>query len=256
MKMMKKVLPALFAIALCFGLAACGSPAASRNSSPASSAPNSSSTPVSSTPESSSIPESSVPESSPPVSGAPESGSSEPSGSEPSSAEPAPEPEETASKILVAYFSATNTTKTLAEYLAEGLGADLYAIVPEEPYTSADLNYRDDNSRSTREMNDPASRPAISGSVENMGQYDTVVIAYPIWWGEAPRIVDTFVESYDFSGKTIIPFCTSGGSGIGSSAKTLETLAGGGSWLEGRRFSGGESKDDMLNWFGGLEIED
>lgn len=243
--MKKKIVTTLLAMALCLGLAACGSPASGGSSSPAPAAPESSSAPESAAPESGSAP----------VSAAPESGPSEPAGSEPSSAEAAPEGEETGSKILVAYFSATNTTKTLAEYLAEGLEADLYAIVPAEPYTSADLNYRDDNSRSTKEMNDPASRPAISGSVAEMSRYSTVVIAYPIWWGEAPRIVDTFVESYDFSGKTVVPFCTSGGSGIGSSAKTLETLAGGGTWLEGRRFGGGESKDDMLNWFGGLDIE-
>lgn len=238
MKMMKKIFSSLLAITLCFGLAACG------GSSSASGAAESNPS-ESSTPESSSTPVSSVPEIAP----------SESVGSESSSSEFIPEPEETASKILVAYFSATNTTKTLAESLAEGLDADIYAIVPTEPYTSDDLNYRDDNSRSTREMNDPASRPAISGSVEDMNRYDTVVIAYPIWWGEAPRIVDTFVESYDFSGKTIVPFCTSGGSGIGSSAKTLETLAGGGNWLDGRRFSGSESKDDMLSWFSGLGIE-
>lgn len=156
---------------------------------------------------------------------------------------------------LVVYFSCTGTTKTLAEYLAAGLGADIYEIVPEDPYTSEDLDYHDDNSRSTQEMDDPSSRPAISGSVENMGQYEIVIISYPIWWGEAPRIVDSFVESYDFSGKTIIPFCTSGGSGIGSSADTLEELAGTGTWMEGTRFDGSESQEDMLNWFQGLGIE-
>ena len=126
--------------------------------------------------------------------------------------------------ILVAYFSATNTTEGVAEHIANGLGADLYEIVPEEAYTDADLNYNDDSSRSTIEMNDPSSRPAISGGVENMEQYDIVFIGYPIWWGEAPRIVSTFMESYDFSGKTLIPFCTSGGSGLGSSASNLAEL--------------------------------
>ena len=119
-------------------------------------------------------------------------------------------------KILVAYFSATGTTKGVAEHIANGLNADIYEIVPEEAYTDADLDYNDNNSRTTIEMNDPDARPAISGSVDNWDSYDTVYIGYPIWWGEAPRIVSTFMESYDFSGKTIVPFCTSGGSGIGS----------------------------------------
>ncbi|MCM1578160.1 MAG: flavodoxin, partial [Ruminococcus sp.] len=123
------------------------------------------------------------------------------------------DPQVQESKILVAYFSATNTTEGVAKRIADGLNADIYEIIPAEPYTSADLDYGDNNSRSTIEMNDPNSRPAISGSVENMGQYDIIFIGYPIWWGDAPRIVSTFMESYDFSGKTIVPFCTSGGSG-------------------------------------------
>lgn len=144
-------------------------------------------------------------------------------------------------KILVAYFSATGTTKGVAEHIANGLNADIYEIVPEDPYTDADLNYNDNNSRTTIEMNDPNARPVISGSVENMEQYDTVFIGYPIWWGEAPRIVSTFVESYDFSGKTIVPFCTSGGSDMGSSAASLEQLTNGATWLDGRRLNGSDS---------------
>lgn len=161
--------------------------------------------------------------------------------------------EETASEqsgTLVVYFSCTGTTKGLAEAVAEELNADLYEIVPEEPYTSEDLDYHDDNSRSTKEMDDPSSRPAISGSVENMEQYDRIILGYPIWWGEAPRVVSTFVESYDFSGKTVIPFCTSGGSGIGSSADALETLAGNGTWLDGKRFDGSESGEDVIKSLG------
>lgn len=154
------------------------------------------------------------------------------------------------SGTLVVYFSCTGTTKGLAEAVAEELNADLYEIVPEEPYTSEDLDYHDDNSRSTKEMDDPSCRPAISGGVENMEQYDRIILGYPIWWGEAPRIVSTFVESYDFSEKTIIPFCTSGGSGIGSSANNLEALAGSGTWLEGTRFSGGESGEDVIKSLG------
>ncbi|MDO4283870.1 MAG: flavodoxin [Eubacteriales bacterium] len=161
---------------------------------------------------------------------------------------------ESGSNVLVAYFSATNTTEGVAEEIAGSLGADLYEIVSAEPYTDADLNYNDDNSRSTIEMNDPSSRPEISGSVENMEQYDIVFIGYPIWWGEAPRIVSTFMESYDFAGKTIIPFCTSGGSGVGSSASNLEELTEGATWLSGTRLSGSASHEDIVEWVNGLGL--
>lgn len=157
-------------------------------------------------------------------------------------------------KILVAYFSATGTTKGVAEHIANGLNADIYEIVPEEPYTDADLDYNDNNSRTTIEMNDPDARPAISGSVENMEQYDIVFIGYPIWWGEAPRIVSTFVESYDFSGKTIVPFCTSGGSDIGSSATSLEQPTNGAAWLDGRRLNGSDSQDTVMEWVNSLDL--
>jgi len=157
------------------------------------------------------------------------------------------------SKVLVAYFSATGTTKTLAEYVADGLNADIYEIVPKEPYTDADLNYNDDKSRSTIEMNDSAARPEISDSVENMEQYDIVFIGYPIWWSEAPRIINTFVESYDFSRKTIIPFCTSGGSGIGSSASNLQKLSDG-EWLSGESFNGGSSRSEVIEWINSLGL--
>ncbi len=157
-------------------------------------------------------------------------------------------------EILVAYFSATNTTEGVAKNIAESLNADLYEITPETPYTSEDLNYNDDKSRSTIEMNDPDSRPAISGSVENMEQYDIVFIGYPIWWGEAPRILCTFVESYDFSDKTVVPFCTSGGSGVGSSASNLEKLTSGAEWLSGTRLNGSSSKDSVAEWINGLGL--
>lgn len=104
------------------------------------------------------------------------------------------------------------------------------------------------------EMNDPDARPAISGSVENMEQYDIVFIGYPIWWGEAPRIISTFVESYDFSGKTIVPFCASGGSGIGSSAEDLEELTSGAEWLSGSRLRGSDSQEDVMEWVNGLGL--
>lgn len=163
-------------------------------------------------------------------------------------------PDAQESKVLVAYFSATNTTKGVAEHIANGLNADIYEIVPEDPYTDADLNYNDNNSRTTIEMNDPDARPAISGSVEDMNQYTIVFIGYPIWWGEAPRIISTFVESYDFSGKTIVPFCTSGGSGIGSSVTNLEQLTSGATWLSGRRLNGSDSQDTVMEWVNSLGL--
>lgn len=168
--------------------------------------------------------------------------------------EPTPNPDDE-TKILVAYFSATNTTRPLAEYIADGLNADLYEIVPEIPYTSADLNYNDSSTRATVEMNDPDARPAISGSVDNMEQYDIVFIGYPIWWSQAPRIVSTFLESYDFDGKTIVPFCTSGSSGIGSSARNLHSLTDGATWRDGQRFSGGTSRSTMITWVNSLGLD-
>lgn len=137
-------------------------------------------------------------------------------------------------KALVAYFSATGTTKGVAEHIANGLNADIYEIVPEEPYTDADLDYNDNNSRTTIEMNDPDARPAISGSVENMEQYDIVFIGFPIWWYVAPTIINTFLESYDFSGKTIVPFATSGGSGMGSTNEKLAPSCPGAILMKGK----------------------
>lgn len=166
------------------------------------------------------------------------------------------EPEYNDTNILVAYFSATGSTKVLAEHAADAMGADIYEIIPEEPYTNADLDYGDAQSRSSLEMDDPNARPAISGKVENMEQYDIIFLGYPIWWGEAPRIISTFMESYDFGGKTIVPFCTSGGSGIGSSARNLHELAGSDvTWLEGERLSNTSSRDDMVSWISGLGLE-
>ncbi|MDE6024898.1 MAG: flavodoxin [Lachnospiraceae bacterium] len=169
--------------------------------------------------------------------------------------EEAEAPEVQGNRVLVAYFSATNTTEGVAKYIADGLDADLYEIIPKVPYTDADLNYSDNDSRTTIEMNDPDARPEISGSVENMEQYDIVFIGYPIWWGEAPRIVCTFMEGYDFSGKTIVPFCTSGSSGIGSSATNLEKLTSDAKWLDGRRFGGSDSQDTVMEWVNSLDLD-
>lgn len=158
-----------------------------------------------------------------------------------------PEPtEEDKTKTLVVYFSCTNTTKTLAEYAADILGADIYEIVPAVPYTEADLAYYTDG-RADREQNDPSVRPAISGSVENMSDYDTIILGYPIWHGQAPRIISTFLESYDFSGKTIVPFCTSHSSGMGSSADDLHSLCSA-EWKDGKRFGGGASRNEIETW--------
>ena len=129
------------------------------------------------------------------------------------------------SKKLVAYFSASGTTKKVAERLAKAAGADLFEIRPAIPYTSADLNWMDKKSRSSVEMNDPDSRPEIAETIPNMVDYDTVFIAFPIWWYVAPHIIHTFVESYDFSGKTLVPFATSGGSGMGKTVDELRNFA-------------------------------
>lgn len=151
-------------------------------------------------------------------------------------------------KVLVAYFSRTGNTRPLAEHAAELLDADLYEIRAVEPYTDADINYSDSDSRTSKEQNDPDARPAIAGSVDNMDQYDIVILAYPIWWGQAPRIISTFIESYDFSGKTIIPFCTSGSSDIGSSAEDLQALCSNSAvWVQGKRFPSGAT-EELEDW--------
>ena len=152
------------------------------------------------------------------------------------------------SHILVAYFSATGHTAPLAEYAAEILGADLYEIIAEDPYTEADLAYYT-GGRCDQEQDDPSVRPAIAGSVDNMCQYDVVLIGHPIWHGQAPRIISTFLESYDFSGKTLVTFCTSASSGLGSSASNLYGLVPDSvTWLESRRFPIGASKEEVLGW--------
>ena len=158
--------------------------------------------------------------------------------------------------ILVAYFSCTGTTKPLAEYAAEYLNADLYEIKAETPYSSEDLDYNTSNSRANKEQDDSSARPAISGKVEDMDKYQTVVLAYPIWWGQAPRIISTFLESYDFKGKTIVPFCTSHSSGIGSSDKNLHSLVDSSAeWNDGKRFAAGTSEKEITEWLLGLGIE-
>ena len=142
-------------------------------------------------------------------------------------------------KSLVAYFSASGVTAKAAEKIAAAAGADLYEIQPEEPYTPADLNWMDKKSRSTVEMNDPTCRPAIAEAVEDMEQYDTVWVGFPVWWYVEPRIVDTFLESYDFAGKKMIPFATSGGSGIQKVEKSLREHCPAADWKPGKLLNGG-----------------
>ena len=154
------------------------------------------------------------------------------------------------SKTLVAYFSASGTTAKVAKKMAEAIGADLFEIKPETPYSGADLNWQNKNSRSSVEMNDRSSRPAIAVKVADMPQYDVVFVGFPVWWYREPSIIDTFMESYDFAGKTVIPFATSGGSGLGDSAANMQKLAKGAKVVDGKRFSGSASSEELKAWAG------
>ena len=160
---------------------------------------------------------------------------------------------ESSSDVLVAYFSATGTTKGVAEKIASLTGGDLYEILAAEPYTADDLNYNDSSSRSTKEQNDKNARPEIGSKDISLKGYTTIYLGFPIWWGEEPRILDTFVEKYSFEGITVIPFCTSASSGIGRSGFNMESLAGTGTWLEGKRFGGNVSEADLQSWIDGLK---
>ena len=158
------------------------------------------------------------------------------------------------SRVLVAYFSATGNTENIAQHIQTALDADLFEIVPEVAYTSEDLNYSDEDCRANQEQNDPAARPAISGAVENPERYDVVFLGYPIWWGQAPKIICTFLESYDFEGVAIVPFCTSGSSGIDGSLNDIQALASNAQWLDGQRFSGSASESEVDAWVDGLNL--
>lgn len=157
-------------------------------------------------------------------------------------------------KTLVAYFSASGQTAKLAKILAGVTGGDLFEIAPETAYTAADLDWMDKKSRSTIEMKDPKSRPAIAGKVADMAQYDTVFVGFPIWWYQAPRIIETFLESYDFSGKTVIPFATSGGSGMGKTNEKLAPSCPGAKLLHGKVFNSYSSKADLSAWIETLSL--
>ena len=151
-------------------------------------------------------------------------------------------------KALVAYFSASGVTKKLAERLAGAIGADVFEIVPEKIYTEADLNWMNKNSRSSVEMNDKSCRPAIASKVDDMSQYDVVFVGFPVWWYREPSIIDTFAEAYDFSGKTIVPFATSGSSGIGESGKNIGELAKDAHVFAGSRFAANADADELKAW--------
>lgn len=168
---------------------------------------------------------------------------------EPSTGSQAGEQEE--SRMLVVYFSATGNTESLAQTIAEVTGADIYEIVPEDPYTSEDLDYTNDDCRANQEMNDPDARPAIAGSVENMDEYDTILLGYPIWWGTMPRIINTFLDSYDMSGKTIMPFCTSGGTGITTSVSDIRDICTDSEVTDGLKGSASTGQADIEKWLEG-----
>ena len=160
------------------------------------------------------------------------------------------------SNVLVVYYSASGNTETAANYIAQATGGDIFEITPAEPYTSDDLNWTDDNSRVSREHEDESLRDVelTTTEVENWDSYDTVFIGYPIWWGIAAWPVDGFVEANDFSGKTVIPFCTSSSSGLGQSGELLAQLAGTGDWQEGQRFRSSASQEDVNEWVDSLGL--
>ena len=157
--------------------------------------------------------------------------------------------------VLVAYFSATGNTEGVAQQLAGLLSADLYAITPSESYTEEDLDYTNPNSRSQVEGSDPDARPALAGEALDLTGYDTIFLGYPIWNGQAPKLLSTFLETYEFGGKTIVPFCTSGSSSIGGSVSDLEALTDGATWLEGQRFSGSASQETVSQWVDSLGLD-
>ena len=157
------------------------------------------------------------------------------------------------SKKLIAYFSCSGVTKSVAENLAEVTNGDIYEIMPKEAYTNADLNWMDKSSRSTLESKNNLSRPEIAGKVENMEDYDVIFLGFPIWWYVAPKIINTFLESYDFSGKTIVTFCTSGGSSMGKTLQELKlSCLNDTKWIDGKRFSRNTSVEELRNWVDNL----
>ncbi len=156
--------------------------------------------------------------------------------------------------VIVVYFSCTGNTKPLAGYIQDELNADIYEIVPKEPYTAADIDYNTD-CRASREQQDPSARPAIAGELPDLSGYGTVYLGYPIWYGQAPKIMYTFLESMDLSGKTVIPFCTSGSSPVGTSAENLHASAPDAQWKDGARFAAGTSKKEIKEWLNTMNAQ-
>ncbi len=155
---------------------------------------------------------------------------------------------------IVVYFSRTNNTEKIANYIIEITKSNKYEIEAAVPYTDEDINYNNSNSRANQEQHNPNARPEIGGNTIDLSNYDIIYLGYPIWWGQAPKIMYTFVESYNLTGKTIIPFCTSASSGIGSSAPNLASASFGATWLEGRRFSASDTKTDVMTWLNSLSL--
>ena len=237
---MKRILPTLLAVFLMVSLTACGSNASSGTTE---NTPAESTTSLHADASESTGAEASA---SAPAEEAVEAEESE-------SAQPEGDTLTTGKDTLVVYFSATGTTKGVAEKIAAITDADLYAITAAQEYTSDDLNWNVSSSRTTKEQDDPSVRPEIESDPLSLERYSTIYIGYPIWWGEEPRILDTFVESYDFDGITMIPFCTSSSSGMGRSGQNLADNAGSGTWLEGERFSAGASEAEIESWIKGIE---
>lgn len=171
-----------------------------------------------------------------------------------SAAPSAVQPSEASSRELVVYFSATGNTQQVAQMLGEMRGADIYEIVPQQPYTEEDLDYNDDSCRANIEQNDQTARPAISGSIENIDDYDVIYVGFPIWWGSLPKILYTFFDAYDLSGKVIAPFCTSGSSGISSAADEIERLEPSATVVQGMRVDTSHIEDDLTQWLESIDL--
>lgn len=239
---MKRAISVLLSLTMLFSLTACGGNGSS-SSQASSSAPESSAAESSASESSSEASSSSESEVSSEVSSqAPVSSQAQDTGS--------------GSNVLVVYYSATGNTAQVAQYIADSTGGDQFELEPVDPYTSDDLNWTDDNSRVSQEHADESLRDVelVADTVDNWDQYDTVFIGYPIWWGIAAWPVDGFVEANDFSGKTVIPFCTSSSSGLGESGQLLADMAGTGDWQEGQRFRSGASQEDVQSWVEGLGL--
>ena len=240
---MKRAFSLLLSLLMAFSLTACGGNGNSSSSQASSSAPESSAVEsTSSASEPSSSPESEAP--------------SEALSSSEVSSEASAEDTNSGSSVLVVYYSATGNTAQAAQYIADATGGDLFELEPVEPYMDDDLNWTDDNSRVSQEHADESLRDVelVADTVDNWEQYDTVFIGYPIWWGIAAWPVDGFVETNDFSGKTVIPFCTSSSSGLGESGQLLADMAGTGDWQEGQRFRSGASQEDVQSWIDELGL--